>query len=279
MIRTFQSLAEVDMPPDAAVATPAFDATTAPATSTATADLGTSRLWQRFHHHGIPEYLARNYWWAYLSRPGMAFFDWQPVVNLILIGQYRRLMDMALARIDRDSARTLQVACVYGQLTPRLAQHLRGGTLDVVDVAPAQLGLCARKLAAVGSEARLVRMDAECLALADGSYDHVLMFCLLHEVPPATRAAALGEALRVLRRGGRMVIVDFGEALRGRRSRILGVWRRLLGRLEPFLGGFVAEDLEAGLRGAAERVRRRIGTIEQVGVLGGLYRVVEIRVD
>jgi ubiquinone/menaquinone biosynthesis C-methylase UbiE len=253
-------------------------ATLAPAALSASEPSSTER-WQRFHHDGIPEYLARNYWWAYLSRPGMAFFDWQPVVNLILIGQYRRLMEMALARIDRDSARTLQVACVYGQLTPRLARHLRSGTLDVVDVAPVQLGLCARKLAAAGGDARLTRMDAESLALADGSYDHVLMFCLLHEIPPATRAAALGEALRVLKRGGRMVIVDFGEARRGKRSRILDAWRRVLGRLEPFLGGFIAEDLEAGLREAAARVGRRVEGIEQVEVLGGLYRVVELRID
>ena len=249
-----------------------------PATLPAT-DAHSAERWQRFHADGIPEYLARNYWWAYLSRPGMAFFDWQPVVNLILIGQYRRLMEMALARIDRDSTRTLQVACVYGQLTPRLARHLRSGTLDVVDVAPAQLGLCARKLAAVGGDARLTRMDAESLALADGSYDHVLMFCLLHEIPPATRAAALGEALRVLKRGGRLVIVDFGEAGCGKRSRVLDAWRRVLGRLEPFLGGFIAENLVAGLRAAAQRVGRRVEAIEQVGVLGGLYRVVEVRID
>lgn len=235
--------------------------------------------WQRFHQDGIPDYLARNYWWAYLSRPGLAFFDWQPVVNLILIGQYRRLMDMALARIDPLSARTLQVACVYGQLTPRLARHLRGGTLDVVDVAPAQLGLCARKLAAAGTGARLTRMNAESLACADGSYDSVLMFFLLHEIPPTVRAAALSEALRVLKRGGRMVIVDFGESAAGRGSWILDRWRRLLGRLEPFLGGFIGEDLVDGLRRAARRVGRRVQAVEQISVLGGLYRVLELELD
>lgn len=235
--------------------------------------------WQRFHLDGIPDYLARNYWWAYLSRPGLAFFDWQPIVNLILIGQYRRLMHMALARIDPDSARTLQVACVYGQLTARLAQHLRGGTLDVVDVAPAQLGLCARKLAAAGASARLARMNAESLACAGGSYDHVLMFFLLHEIPPTVRAAALSEALRVLKRGGRMVIVDFGESAAGKGSWILDRWRRLLGRLEPFLGGFIGEDLVDGLRRAARRVGRRVQAVEQVSVLGGLYRVLALELD
>lgn len=247
----------------------------APAIGTADAALP-PRRWQRFHRDGIPEYLARNYWWAYLSRAGIAFFDSRPLVNLILLGQYRRLMAMALERVDPAATRCLQIACVYGRLTPALARHLRRDSLDVIDVAPAQLALCARKLAAAGRPARLTRMDAAALACADASYDSVLMFFLLHELPLEVRASALSEALRVLASGGRMVIVDFGESA-ARHSRMLGLWRRMLGRLEPFLGGFIAEDLAAGLHAAAARAGRRIASIEQVSVLGGLYRVLELR--
>ena len=45
------------------------------------------------------------------------------------------------------SGRTLQIACVYGDLTRRLLERLsNGASLDVVDILPIQLENLARKL-------------------------------------------------------------------------------------------------------------------------------------
>ena len=43
------------------------------------------RLYKKFLD-GVPEYLARYYWWAYLWRGGIWFFDHQFVINAILLG-------------------------------------------------------------------------------------------------------------------------------------------------------------------------------------------------
>ena len=56
-------------------------------------------LYKRFLD-GTPEYLARYYWWAYLWRPATWFFDHQPIINAILFGQYRRLMEGTLASLN-----------------------------------------------------------------------------------------------------------------------------------------------------------------------------------
>lgn len=93
----------------------------------------------------VPAYLADTYWWAYVHPRAVYLFERQWLVNLILWGNFARLRDAALEALgDCSTGRTLQIACVYGDLTARLAR--RAGSLDVVDVLPVQLENLARKL-------------------------------------------------------------------------------------------------------------------------------------
>ena len=86
----------------------------------------------------IPEYLSSTYWWAYLDPRGVRFFERHWIINLILFGNYRRLCNEVITQIGgRPAGHILQIACVYGDLTQRLAHcHRESGRLDIVDVAP-----------------------------------------------------------------------------------------------------------------------------------------------
>ena len=98
----------------------------------------------------VPHYLSAHYWWAYVHPNAVKLFERQWLVNLILWGNYRRLRDAALSEFgERLPGRSLQVACVYGDLTCRLTDRVAaaGGTLDVVDVLPIQLENLRSKLA------------------------------------------------------------------------------------------------------------------------------------
>jgi hypothetical protein len=89
-----------------------------------------------------PHYLTAHYWWAYVHPRAIWLFERQWLVNLILWGNYSRLRDAAMAELgDVLPGATLQVACVYGDLTCRLIGLITagGGRLDVVDVLPMQL--------------------------------------------------------------------------------------------------------------------------------------------
>ena len=154
---------------------------------------------------GIPHYLNTHYWWAYVHPKGVKVFERGWLVNLILWGNYARLRDAALAELgNRLPGKTLQVACVYGDLTCRLSERSRagGGALDVVDVLPIQLSNLRRKLPP-DAPVRLLRMDSIDLSLPCGDYDRALIFFLLHEQPSQDRERTLREVFRVVRAGGR----------------------------------------------------------------------------
>ena len=146
---------------------------------------------------GLPAYLRQTYWWAYLDPRAVRFFDQQVIVNSILWGNFVRLKEAALAEVDPlESARMLQVACVYGDFTPSLASRMGAGShLDVVDVAPIQLRNLERKLESQ-DQVNLHLQDASKLGFADESFDQVQVFFLLHELPDAVRRKAVREALR-----------------------------------------------------------------------------------
>jgi ubiquinone/menaquinone biosynthesis C-methylase UbiE len=226
----------------------------------------------------LPEYLKKHYAWAYVWPFSVWFFDHQPIINAILFGNYRRIMRTTLRLMAPETAgRTLQVAAVYGELTPTLAKNI--DDLHVIDAAPIQLRAAWRKLNAIGRVAELRRMTAENLRYGDGSFDTVLMFLLLHELPAKSRRESLTEAIRVLRPGGRFVIAEYGESKRRHFFHRFAPMRWILTHAEPFLGGFWSENLHEVLVECAATLGRRIEVDEQVDIFGGFYRVLRYRVD
>jgi ubiquinone/menaquinone biosynthesis C-methylase UbiE len=168
--------------------------------------------------------------------------------------------------------RTLQVACVYGDLTPRLSQRVArsGGLLDVVDVVPVQLQNLAQKLPNAAAT-RIARMDSADLDTPSSSYDRALAFFLLHEQPPAHRKRTLSELVRVVKPGGKIVIVDY--ALPRPWNPVRYLWRPLLGVLEPFALDLWREEIARWLPPDIP-VRTRKKTF-----FGGLYQKVVITVE
>ena len=161
----------------------------------------------------IPQYIEKYYWWAYAHPWAARVFDYQFMVNAILLGNYNRLRDEAIKEIGSDfSGRTLQVGCCYGNLTPCLAQRVArsGGTIDVIDILPMQVKNLGKKVKP-GEPVSVALMDGAALQMPDNTYDRVVIFLLLHEQPQAYRERTLHEALRVLKPGGKLVVIDYAN--------------------------------------------------------------------
>jgi ubiquinone/menaquinone biosynthesis C-methylase UbiE len=221
---------------------------------------------------GIPAYLQIHYWWAYIHPLGVRLFERQWLVNLILWGNYARLCDAAMSELGPSlPGSTLQVACVYGDLTGRIAQRAAatGGTLDVIDVLPVQLRNLRDKLKAE-APVRLMTMDSARLTLPDGAYDRALIFFLLHEQPASVRRQTLREVLRVVKPGGRIVIVDYARPHWWNPLRLL--WRPVLAALEPFALDLWRDDIRTWMPASPGRLTRTRG------FFGGLYQMVTVSV-
>lgn len=213
-----------------------------------------------------PAYLRKHYWWAYVHPAAVRFFERPWLINLILLGNYRRLSEAALDALgNKITGRCLQLACVYGDLTPRLCERLaEGASLDVVEVLPVQLDNLRKKLGN-RPQVQLRQGNSAALTMADASYDQALLFFLLHEQPAEVRRRTLEEAFRLVKPGGQIVIVDYARPNWWNPLRYLLL--PILGRIEPF-----APDLwRQGIIGLLPKEVPHQG-MQSRSFFGGLYQ-------
>jgi ubiquinone/menaquinone biosynthesis C-methylase UbiE len=220
----------------------------------------------------VPAYLEEIYWWAYVHPRAVMLFERQWLVNVILWGNFPRLRDAALAALGDDlEGKTLQVACVYGDFTPRLSERIaEGGQLDVVDILPIQLQNLRAKLAP-GAPVKEHLCNSATLSFDNSVYDQTVLFFLLHEQPESVRRATLAEAVRVTRPGGKIVIVDYHLPQAMHPLRYL--FRPVLHLLEPFALDLWRHEISAWLPPHIDAEQ-----IDKQTYYGGLYQRLVIEV-
>ena len=137
-----------------------------------------------------------------------------------LAGVQAALLDSATLQ---PGERVLDLACGTGLVTLAAARAVGpSGHALGTDLSGEMVALAEQQARRQGvSNARFTRMDAEQLALADGSVDVVLCSLGLMYVPEPQRV--LGEARRVLRPGGRLVVSVWGERARCAWAGLFGI--------------------------------------------------------
>jgi ubiquinone/menaquinone biosynthesis C-methylase UbiE len=219
----------------------------------------------------IPDYLQDTYWWAYLHPKSFWFFEREWVVNLILWGNMKKLTNAVLDEMElQPHSSVLQVACVYGDFSNRLAARLRQtqSRLSVVDVASIQINNIEKKLA-VKDNVSVHHQDSTCMLFSDDNFDETVVFFLLHEQPEEARRKTIAEAIRVTRPGGRVIFVDYHGPKRSNPMRY--VMKPILCMLEPFAMDLWREELSAFMPAGIKP--------EQVSsnfYFGGLYQKVVV---
>jgi ubiquinone/menaquinone biosynthesis C-methylase UbiE len=104
---------------------------------------------------------------------------------------------------SRASGDVLEVAIGTGRNLPFYPPDVR---ITGIELSPAMLGIARRRARELGIQAELHEGDAERLAFDDASFDTVVCALSLCTIP--NDAKAIGEMARVLKPGGRLLLLD-----------------------------------------------------------------------
>ena len=157
-----------------------------------------------------------------------------------------RILDLVVPRIPggRVALDALDAGCGTGFLAFELAAL--GHRVTGVDFAPAMIAEARKKAAERGVAIRLEVADAEQLPFPPGSFDFTISRHVLWTLPHPE--AAIDEWIRVLRRGGRLVVVDSqvdaGAAPPSAENARMSQEYAAVGDQLPFLGGRSREEIE-----------------------------------
>ncbi len=184
---------------------------------------------------------------------------------------YDLLLSFLLDPIRRDLCRTLlasgpgrvlDICCGTGRqliMLERLGFEAAG-----VDSSPSMLAVARRKSPA---GIAYFRGDAAGLPFADASFDAAVISLALHEQQPEARQAVFGEARRVVKPGGSLLLIDYlpqGRSKAARSLRVSSLVERLAGgehfrNYREFLAGGGLLGFLAGQGAAGEILNIYLG--------------------
>ena len=191
------------------------------------------------------------------------------IENLIFLGRVERLWQALIQKADlRPGEKVLDVGCGTGRVVS-LASNLVGseGRVVGIDASPKMIELARERIAKEGTTAEFRTAVMEELPFAAGSFDAVLSSQALHHVPREAKIRALRKMLRVLRPGGRLLILDHGKPY--------AWYLKIL--FFPFrwnVAEYQAENFRGEVPGMIEEV---FGTVEETARLFGWMRIWQSR--
>ncbi|MEV4128372.1 class I SAM-dependent methyltransferase [Nocardia sp. NPDC049707] len=162
------------------------------------------------HPHSVVEAMGNRH--DYLPAAGRDAL--LPGYDLLtrLLGMYKLHETLvAQAELTADQ-RVLEIGCGTGNLTIRAKRAQPAAEVIGSDPDPLALARAERKAHGLNG-IRFERAYAQELPFPDQEFDRVLSSMMLHHLETDIKTAALAEALRVLRPGGSLHIVDVGGAV------------------------------------------------------------------
>ena|GEM_PF-1717364 len=135
-------------------------------------------------------------------------YDW--LVRVIMLGGERKFRRRILGLAElKPGDSVLDVGCGTGTLLIEAAKRVGpSGSAHGIDASAEMLAHARSKATVRGVTATFVEGSSDNLAFPDASFDAVFCTLMLHHLPIPMQTATVEEMRRVLRPGGRIVIVD-----------------------------------------------------------------------
>lgn len=138
------------------------------------------------------------------------------LASILTLGRETRLRNLMLGLARLQPGETvLDVACGTGTLALAAKRQvgLQGRVIGV-DASAEMIERARAKGAKAGLDLTFVGGAAQALPFGRGQFDIVIGTLMLHHLPKPARADFAGEARRVLKPGGRLLLIDFGRPAR-----------------------------------------------------------------
>jgi ubiquinone/menaquinone biosynthesis C-methylase UbiE len=135
------------------------------------------------------------------------------VVTLLTLGRSRVMRQRTVDLADlRPGETVLEIGCGTGAVA-RAARARVGpaGQVFAIDPSGEMIAVARRKAARARLQIDFRVAGIEALPFPDASVDVVLSSLMMHHLPADLKRTGLSEVRRVLKPGGRLVIVDFGK--------------------------------------------------------------------
>jgi ubiquinone/menaquinone biosynthesis C-methylase UbiE len=134
------------------------------------------------------------------------------LVWLLTLGRERHLRErmLALAHLQPGEA-VLDIGCGTGTLAIAAKRKVGpAGAVHGIDASPEMIARADHKAGKAGVGVSFRTEPVQALSFADAQFDVVLSTLMFHHLPRPARRQCVLEIERVLRPGGRVLIVDFG---------------------------------------------------------------------
>jgi ubiquinone/menaquinone biosynthesis C-methylase UbiE len=162
-----------------------------------------------------PEYYLQNFHFqtgGWLSDESADRYDTQ--VEVLFKGTANAMRRQALPALaeafagrDQRKLRMIDLGCATGRFLDFVKQAWPRLPVLGLDLSEAYLRHARRHLKR-WSSVDLIVANAEAIPAQDNSCDAVTSIFMFHELPPKVRQTVIGEAARVLKPGGRLIVVD-----------------------------------------------------------------------
>jgi ubiquinone/menaquinone biosynthesis C-methylase UbiE len=198
-----------------------------------------------------PEYYLQNFHFqsgGWLTEESAECYDTQ--VEVLFKGTANIMRRQALPPLaqhfagrDQRHLRLVDIGCGTGRFLDFVKQAWPRLPVIGIDMSEAYI-THARNHLRRWSKSSFIVAGAEAIPLPDNCCDALTSIFSLHELPPAVRRAAIGEAARVLKPGGRLVMIDSLQL--GDRPAYDAMLERFPGNYhEPYYSTYLREDFPA----------------------------------
>lgn len=153
----------------------------------------------------LPLYLTEIYSWLYLNPKTYNLFDNDILLNILTLG-YHHLLIEELKKEISPHANILQIGATLGNQIEQTYNSLNMlGTYTILEIAPQVIENCQEKLL----EQHITWIHGDAAKNIQGSYDTIICYMLLHELPPLTRSKVLENIINALKPEGKAIFIDY----------------------------------------------------------------------